>query len=165
MSSSDGGSENPVPEGQGDPVPRRGTGSVGPRATYPVERSASSKKRWFYVLSVGVVVAGLILAIIGFRNFGDPEVSGQATAFELVSSDTVSVQYTVNRNDPGQAVACIVRARAKDGSEVGRREVLIPASRDVQVGARTEVITSRPAVIGEVFGCTANVPGYLAPSA
>ena len=111
-----------------------------------------------------MVVAGLGLAYVGYKQYGDPEVSGQATAFEIKSSDTVAVQYTVNRGDPSEAVACVVRARAKDGSEVGRREVLIPAGDDIQVGARTEVLTSRPAVIGEVFGCTLSVPPYLKPS-
>lgn len=148
MSSSDGVSDQPKPQS-------------GPRATYPVEQSHTSRRRWFLISSVTVVVAGVVIAFVGYKQFGDPEVSGQATAHEILSSDTVAVQYTVNRKDPQQQVACVVRARAKDGSEVGRREVLIPSGDDVQVGARTTVYTSRPAVIGEVFGCTASVPPYL----
>ncbi|GAA4752721.1 DUF4307 domain-containing protein [Gordonia alkaliphila] len=150
MSSSDGVSDQPKPQS-------------GPRATYPVEQSASSKRRWFLILSVGVVLAGLVIAYIGFQKFGDPEVSGSATGHEVLSSDQIAVQYTVNRQNPDDPVACVVRARARDGAEVGRREVLIPAGNDVQVGARTIVYTSRPAVIGEVFGCTASVPDYLQP--
>ncbi|GEE01820.1 membrane protein [Gordonia spumicola] len=149
----DGSDEKPA-------IPRSG-----PRATYPTEQTASNRKRWFYVLSALVVVAGLGLAYAGYKQFADPDVSGEATAFEILSSDNVAVQYTVNRSDPGQAVACVVRARAQDGSEVGRREVLIPAGTQTQVGARTEVMTSSPAVIGEVFGCTADVPPYLKPAA
>nr|WP_235831543.1 DUF4307 domain-containing protein [Gordonia zhaorongruii] len=151
-----------MPEGDADPetAPRSG-----PRATYPVERSRSSRRRWFIGLSVLVVVIGLGLAFVGFRQFGDPDVSGEATAFEIESSNSVFVQYTVNRADPGQAVTCVVRARAQDGSEVGRREILIPAGDQVQVGARTQVLTSRAAVIGEVFGCGATVPPYLQQSA
>ncbi|MEZ5210674.1 MULTISPECIES: DUF4307 domain-containing protein [unclassified Gordonia (in: high G+C Gram-positive bacteria)] len=150
MSSSDGVSDQPKPQS-------------GPRATYPAEQSRSSRRRWFIICSVVVLIAGVVIAYIGYRQFGDPDVSGQATAHEVLSSDTVSVQYTVNRKDPHKAVACVVRARAQDGSEVGRREVLIPASDDIQVGARTDVYTSRPAVIGEVFGCTTAVPAYLRP--
>ncbi|WOC11355.1 DUF4307 domain-containing protein [Gordonia sp. MP11Mi] len=152
MSSSDGGGIGPEPRS-------------GPRATYPTERTASSRRRWFYVASVSVVVIGLAIAFFGYKQFADPDVSGDATAFEIVSSDTVSVQYTVNRNDPADAVSCVVRARADDGSEVGRREVLVPASDQIQVGANTEVVTSAPAVIGEVFGCTTDVPQYLKPAA
>lgn len=153
MTSSDGGTEQPATEGS---VPRSG-----PRATYPVERSASSRKRWFYALSVVVVAAGLTIAYLGYRQFGDPEVSGQATGYQITSSSTIDVQFTVTRQDPGAAVACVVRARAKDGSEVGRREVLVPAGESTQVGAGSKVVTSRPPVIGEVFGCTTTVPPYL----
>ncbi len=160
MSSSDGGSVEPGPQDETTPAP-----SSGPRATYPTEQSRSTKKRWFYILSAAVVVAGVGLAYAGYKQFADPDVSGSATAFEIISSDSVSVQYTVNRSDPGEAVACVVRARAQDGSEVGRREVLIPGGRETQVGAKTEVMTSRPAVIGEVFGCAATVPPYLKPAA
>ena len=152
MSSSDGGGIDPTPHS-------------GPRATYPTEQAASSKKRWFYALSVIVVVIGIALAYFGYNRFADPAVSGDATAFEIVSSDTVSVQYTVNRADPDEAVACVVRARNQDGAEVGRREVLVPAGAETQVGAKTEVQTSEPAVIGEVFGCSTSVPPYLKPAA
>lgn len=147
MSTSDGGDQQ---------KPRSG-----PRATYPTDRSPRSKRRWFYGLALLVVAAGVGIAYLGFRQFGDPEVSGQATGYELLSSDRVAVQYTVNRSNPDDAVVCIVRARAKDGSEVGRREVVVPAGGDLQVGARVELTTSRPAVIGEVFGCGVHVPPYL----
>ena len=151
MSSSDGGGIDPAPRS-------------GPRATYPTERTPTNRRRWFYAASVAVVVIGLAIAFFGYKQFADPEVSGEATAFEIVSSDTVSVQYTVNRSDPSDSVSCVVRARAEDGSEVGRREVLIPAGDQIQVGANTEVLTSEPAVIGEVFGCTTSVPPYLEPA-
>lgn len=148
MSSSDGGGTGPAPQS-------------GPRATYPTERSASSRKRWFYAATITVVVLGVVIAWFGYKQFADPDVSGEATAHEIISSDTVNVQYTVNRADPSNAVACVVRARAQDGSEVGRREVIVPPGDQTQVGANTEVHTSEPAVIGEVFGCTTDVPPYL----
>ncbi|AVL99910.1 DUF4307 domain-containing protein [Gordonia iterans] len=149
MSSSDGVADQPKPQS-------------GPRATYPVEQSPSSRRRWFLICSVAVVIAGVALAYIGFKQFGDPEVSGQAVGHEVLGSDAVEVRYTVNRKNPDAPVACIVRGRALDGSEVGRREVLIPPGA-VQVGAQTTVYTSRPPVIGEVFGCTTSVPAYLKP--
>ncbi|GAC58231.1 hypothetical protein GOHSU_35_00260 [Gordonia hirsuta DSM 44140 = NBRC 16056] len=103
----------------------------------------------------------MIIAFIGWKQFADPEVSGSATGHDVLSSNSVAVLYTVNRKNPDEAVACVVRGRAQDGAEVGRREVLIPAGDEVQIGARTVVQTSRPAVIGEVFGCTTSVPSYL----
>ena len=70
-------------------------------------------------------------------------------------------EFTVTRSDPAKPVACVVRGRSIDGGETGRREILIPAGDQSQVGVRTEVTTSSRPVIGEVFGCTADVPTYL----
>lgn len=152
MNSSDGGTATPT-----DP----GAPSSGPRASYPAERSAGSRRRWFVALSVLVVVAGVSLAWLGYNKFATPDVSGQATGYEILNPSTVSVQLTVTRKDPSRPVACVVRGRSKDGNESGRREILIPSGTQTQIGVRTEVITSRPPVIGEVFGCTTSVPGYL----
>ena len=73
----------------------------------------------------------------------------------------VEVTVSVTRADPSRPVVCIVRARSKDGSETGRREVLVPPSEQATVQITTEVKTSRPPVIGDVYGCGTDVPGYL----
>lgn len=130
-------------------------------AHYPEEQSAGSRRRWFLVLSTAVVLAGLGLAYLGFTKFGDPDVSGEATGFEVVSPSTVAVQYTVTRSDPSQPVVCVLRALGHDNSEVGRREVLIPGGANKQEGLRNDVPTSTVAAIGDVFGCSTTVPSYL----
>ncbi|MGW0037048.1 DUF4307 domain-containing protein [Gordonia sp. NPDC003376] len=152
MNSSDGGTP------QGPDLHDRP--QSGPRATYPVEQSARSKRYWFLGLSALVVITGVVLALIGYQKFADPDVSGQATGYEILDPSTVAVQFTVNRADPTQPVACVVRARSIDGDETGRREVLI-APGVAQEGHRVNVSTSKPPVIGEVFGCTTDVPAYL----
>ncbi|MGV9710626.1 DUF4307 domain-containing protein [Gordonia sp. NPDC003424] len=152
MNSSDGGTAAPA-----DPdAPRSG-----PRATYPSTQSSASRRRWFLGLSVLVVVAGVGLAWLAYNRFATPDVSGEATAYEILNPSTVSVQLTVTRKDPSRPVACVVRGRSKDGDETGRREILIPGGSQTQIGVRTEVTTSKPPVIGEVFGCTTDVPTYL----
>lgn len=155
MNSSDGGTP-PHPDLQDRP-------HSGPRATYPVAQSASSRRLWFITLSVLVVVVGVVLAVIGYQKFADPDVSGQVTGYEILNPSTVAVQFTVNRSDPSSPVACVVRARSKDGSETGRREVLIRPGQ-AQEGHRVDVQTSKPPAIGEVFGCTTDVPTYLTES-
>jgi hypothetical protein len=59
---------------------------------------------------------------------------------------------------------CIVRARSIDGSETGRREVLVPPSSQATVQVTTTVKSSRPPVVGDVYGCGTHVPSYLVPS-
>ena len=148
MNSSDGGTA-PRPQS-------------GPRATYPEQRgSTRSRRRWFVGLSVLVVVAGVAIAALGYTKFGDEDVKGEGTGYELIDSSTVAVQFTLTRSDPSKPAVCVVRGRSKDGSETGRRDVLIAAGPDRQQGVRALVKTSQPPVIGEVFGCTVTVPAYL----
>ena len=90
---------------------------------------------------------------------------GRICGYEIIDGSTVAVQFTVERSDPCRAAACVVRGRSRDGGETGRREILIPADSAERIGVRTEVTTSKPPVIGEVFGCTLDVPAYLKPSA
>jgi len=73
----------------------------------------------------------------------------------------VEVTITVTRSDPSLPSVCIVRGRSKDGTETGRREILVPPSEAATVQVTTLVKTSLPPVIGDVYGCGSEVPGYL----
>ena len=75
--------------------------------------------------------------------------------------ETVEVTLSVTRDDPSQPVVCIVRARSFDGNETGRREVLVVPSTVATVQVTTIVKTSRPPVVGDVYGCGTDVPAYL----
>jgi hypothetical protein len=67
----------------------------------------------------------------------------------------------VTRKDPSRPVDCIVRVRAKDGSETGRREVLVPPSTQATVQVTAVLKSSKPAVVGDIYGCGTDVPDYL----
>jgi hypothetical protein len=136
-------------------------GGYGPSATYPTQRSTSSRRRWFLALTGLAVALGVVVAIIGFQKFGSPDVEGEATGYFITAPNTVDVQFTVSRADPTRPVACVIRARGIDGNEIGRREVLIPAGNAPRVGVRSTLQTSGQAVTGEVFGCGPTVPPYL----
>jgi len=82
----------------------------------------------------------------------------------LLDDETVEVTISVTRDDPSQPVACIVRARSIDGSETGRREVLVPPSTQKTVQVTTTVKASRTPVVGDVYGCGTDVPAYLVAS-
>ena len=68
---------------------------------------------------------------------------------------------SVTREDPSRPVVCIVRARSYDGTETGRRELLVPPAEQTTVQVTTLVKTSAPAVVGDVYGCGTEVPSYL----
>jgi hypothetical protein len=133
-----------------------------PAARYGRQRlSRRSRRRVIVVLSVLIVAAGLAVAFVGFQRLGTAEVKGDLGGYTLLDGETVQVTISVTREDPSQPVVCIVRARSLDGAETGRREVLVPASSQTTVQVTTVVKSSRPPVIGDVYGCGTEVPAYL----
>lgn len=136
-----------------------------PQARYGRPRlSRVARHRVVIVLAALVVTAGVIVAVVGYHRLGRSDVAGTLAGYRVIDDETVSVTISVTRSDPSRPVDCIVRARARDGSETGRREVLIPPSRAATVDVTTIVKSSRPPVIGDIYGCGTDVPGYLRSS-
>jgi hypothetical protein len=125
---------------------------------------AATRRRIVIALGALTILATLVAAFIGYQRFEGVDVEGEPAAFEVLDDQTVSVTVSVTRKDPAMPVVCIVRARAYDGSETGRREVLVgPASaRTIQV--TTTVKSYRRAAVGDVYGCGTDVPSYLTGS-
>ena len=136
-----------------------------PAARYGRQQLSRSNRRWIAVgLAVLVVAVGIGIAVIASQRLGTGEVKGELGGYRLVDDETVQVTVTVTRDDPSRPVVCIVRARSIDGSETGRREVLVPPSAKKTVQVTTVVKTSRPPVVGDVYGCGTDVPSYLVAS-
>ena len=86
-------------------------------------------RRWLAIgLTALVLVAGVVLAIVASHRLGTGDVQGELGGYQLVDDETLQVTIKVTRADPSRPVVCIVRARSIDGSETGRREVLVPPS-------------------------------------
>jgi hypothetical protein len=112
-------------------------------------------------LTVLVVAAGIMVAVLGYQRLGTSDVKGELGGYQLVDANTVDVTISVTRTDPSRPVVCIVRARSADGSETGRREILVAPSDQTTVQVTAPVKTSRPPVTGDVYGCGTEVPAYL----
>jgi len=129
-----------------------------PSSRYPGPRVSTRGKRWgFTVLGI---VAGLVLAFVLAQNNSAP-VESEVVAFDIVDDETIDIQLKVTRDDPSEPVVCVIRARSKDGSETGRREVLIPSSESPTVIITSPVKTSQRPGMGDVYGCGTNPPEYL----
>lgn len=115
-------------------------------------------------LTVLVLVLGVVVAVLGYQRLGTSEVKGELAAYRLVDDRTVEVTVTVTRPDPSQPVVCVIRARSRDGSETGRRELLVAPSDQTTVQVTGLVRTTRTAVVGDVYGCGVDVPEYLVPA-
>jgi hypothetical protein len=125
----------------------------------PLPRAA--RRRVVLALAGVGIVAGTVIAVIGYQRLGRSDVEGKLAGYRLIDQETVSVTISVTRSDPSRPVDCIVRVRAKDGSETGRREVLVPPASEATVQVTTIVKSAKPPVMGDVYGCGTDVPSYL----
>lgn len=137
------------------------TAPVRPSDRYPDEQDPARTKRLFIIGLVVVVIAGIGIAWLGYDKFARQPVKGEAAGYEVVSDSTVEVQVTVTRTDPSQPVSCIINAKDRAGNEIGRREFFVPPSSEPVVVAPSEVRTTEPGAVGDVFGCGTDVPAYL----
>ena len=136
--------------------------TVRPSARYGRQRLTRRARRTIViVLTVLALGVGVAVAVVAYQRLGSSEVEGTLAGYRLVDDETVEVTITVTRADPARPAVCIVRGRSKDGSETGRREVLVPPSPMASVQVTAIVKTSRPPVVGDVYGCGTQVPGYL----
>lgn len=102
-----------------------------------------------FVAFVGTVV----VTLTGRAFSGEPAAS--VIGFSVTSDSAVAVRFEV-RKQPGGRAFCIVRARGRDGREVGRdvAEVDADGSPTSQVRTSFTLRTTARAVTGEVEGCT-----------
>ncbi|MGH3674602.1 MAG: DUF4307 domain-containing protein [Mycobacterium sp.] len=136
-----------------------------PAARYGRQRLSRRSRRWIAIgLTVLILVAGVAIAIVASQRLGTGDVEGELGGYQLIDDETMSVTINVTRDDPSRPVVCIVRARSIDGSETGRREVLVPPSSQDRVQVTTIVKSTRRPVAGDVYGCGTNVPSYLVTS-
>lgn len=120
------------------------------------------RSRWTRVaVVVAVLAAGLIVAFVAYRNLGGGPIDAEQKTFNPVSDSSVQMTFTVTRDAPDRAVDCIVRSRDQSGLESGRREVYVPPGGDSRT-VTTTFSTVDKAVTGEIYGCSYQVPAYLA---
>ncbi len=131
----------------------------------PADRYGTRRRRtprWLPALvGVCVVAAGVAVAYLGYQRFGPKDITGEQVSYVVVDDSTLSIKFTVTRDDPSRAAVCIVRAKSKDGDEAGRREVYIAPSTSGTVVVESTLRTSKPPAVGDVYGCSFDVPGYL----
>ena len=132
-----------------------------PPTRYGRSRLLPPSRRRAAALAVVVAAVGTVVAVIAYQRLGRNDVDGTLAGYRLIDAQTVSVTISVTRKDPSRPVDCIVRVRAKDGSETGRREVLIAPSTQTTVQVTAIVKSSKPAVVGDIYGCGTDVPAYL----
>ncbi|WP_236977684.1 MULTISPECIES: DUF4307 domain-containing protein [Mycobacterium] len=136
-----------------------------PAARYGRPRLApKSRRRVIVGLTAAVLAAGVVVAVVGYQRIGTADVTGTLAGYQVIDDETASVIISVTRKDPSRPVDCIVRVRSRDGSETGRREVLVPPADQTTVQVTTTLKSSKPPLMADVYGCGTDVPAYLRPS-
>lgn len=113
------------------------------------------RRRWItYALAVAVVVAGVGIAVKLYRQYGQAPYQVRTISVTDLTDNAVTVTFEV-RKPAGQPASCTVLGHTRDGVEVGRATVEVPAGAAGETTARvtyTLRTTGRP-VTAEVPGC------------
>jgi hypothetical protein len=115
-------------------------------------RGRRRTSRWTVpLLTVLALTAGLAVAVTTDRNLRGPGITGTVTAF-TTADDHVDIRFVVVRDRPQEQGTCTLRARSRQGEEVGHAEVTVaPGAERVTVDHRLAT-TARP-VTGELVSC------------
>ena len=105
------------------------------------------------LITVGVVAAALAVAYVVWVALfhANQPVRAGLESYRVMSDRSVEVVIRVVK-DSDVAAVCLVRARSRDGVEVGRQEIEIPRGPEDEVRSITLTTTGR-AITGELLGC------------
>jgi hypothetical protein len=133
---------------------------VFPPGRYGRRRRPRRVSRWLPIgLGAAVVALGVLTAALLTQQYGAGRpYDVTVERFFDISDEQVTVQFSVVVPD-GEVAICAVRARARDGSEVGREEVRVapPPGVTRPVVVHRLATTARP-VTGEVQRCWRGSP-------
>ncbi|WP_280402729.1 DUF4307 domain-containing protein [Nocardia carnea] len=141
-----------------------GAGSATDRHADRYGRAARPQRwrRWGALLTGVVVLAGIGIAYLGWKNFGPKDIESEQLGYTVLDDSSVELRILLTRSDPSVPVVCVVRAMSRDLVEVGRREVLVqPSGTEETVRLSTIIETSERPSSAAIYTCTDSVPGYL----
>ncbi|MGH3546293.1 MAG: DUF4307 domain-containing protein [Mycobacteriales bacterium] len=123
-----------------------------PTGRYGRRRAPHRNRRMLVVAAaVAVLIASAAVTWKLYSTYSGDVIDVRVTAFSVVSEREVRVQFEL-RKAPDSTVTCILRARSRDGVEVGRADVIVPAG---EATIQNYVLaTQQKAVTGEVLRCT-----------
>ncbi|HYN57037.1 MAG TPA: DUF4307 domain-containing protein [Motilibacterales bacterium] len=123
----------------------------------------TDRPRWAPIV-VGVL--GLaFLALVTFLGLrlSNPAIDAGVLSYETVSDERMTIGYEVQRREPTPAT-CVLRARARDGFDVGYVVVELPPAQG-RTTHTLEMRTAYRALVGELVGCGITGPPPGIPGA
>ncbi len=123
-------------------------------------RGRIPRKRTYWLVGAAALVVGGVIAYLAYTNLGSAPIETERTGFVNLPDNAMRMSFTVTRDEPNRPAVCIVRVRGRDGSEGGRKEVLVPPGGN-PTAMETIVRSTNEPVTADVFGCSYQVPAYL----
>jgi hypothetical protein len=117
------------------------------RRREPVTGGGRTGRVVFFAVTGALV--GLLLAVVLYQRYGAARYSPQVVGFDIADNQ-VALRFEVHKSSGGPAV-CHIRARDRDGIEVGSADVEVPAGTTVLV--TYTLVTTRRAVSAEIPVC------------
>jgi hypothetical protein len=128
---------------------------VFPPGRYGRRRDPARQRRrtWVTWALAGVVVlAGIGIAVKLFRQYTLAPYQVRVVRVTDLNDTGVTVTFEVNK-PAGQGAECTVQAHTRDGREVGKAVVAVPATAPDVSQITYRLATSQRPVTGEVPGC------------
>jgi hypothetical protein len=129
---------------------------VFPPGRYGRRRSTESRRPWLAaLLALGALVVTSLIAVRLYQTYGSPHYDATVITYTEMTDSSVLITFRVTV-PAGESAACVLRARARDGAEVGREDVRVDAPPGgTSVTSSHRLSTSRRAFVGEVLRCRA----------
>jgi hypothetical protein len=107
-----------------------------------------------FALGALTVLAGGLIAVKLYQQYGSAPYQVSNVTTTNLTDTSFTVHFTVSQ-PTGQSARCTVVGHTRDGLEVGRGEVKVPAPgpSDTSSQVTFTLATTARAVIGEVQGC------------
>lgn len=123
----------------------------------------TDRPRWVPAALVGVGLAFLaFVTFLGLR-LSNPAIDAGVLSYATVSDERMTIGYEVERRDTTPAI-CVLRARARDGFDVGYAVVELPPDQG-RTYHTLEMRTAYRALVGELVGCGLDAPPPGIPGA
>lgn len=130
------------------------TATMFPPGRYGRRRAPRRNRPWLVALLATVaVLAGMIVTVRLYTLYGDPTYDPKVITYTEATADGILIDFSVTV-PPGGSATCLVRARSRDGAEVGRDQVTVHAEPgERQIRTRYRLATDGQAFLGEVVRC------------
>lgn len=156
-------SPSPTPDpAQSRPRSRYGSQAEAPSAVAEPKPSVVSKALAVFIAAMLALMVFLVGRSV-LQQQARP-VTAEFITQERLDDETARLWIEVDRKDTDQDAYCIVFAVDYDHSEIGRREVVIPAGGEKLQRLAVDMPTREPVASGRIYGCSQQLPPYMTTS-